>query len=361
MNILIDIGHPAHVHYFRNVFKIMTTKGHRFLFTARNRDVIFELLQQYGIPFHNRGRGSEDRVGKLLYMLYADYYLLKKSRLFRPDLFLSFSSPYAAQVSRILNLPHIALNDTEHTDKMHKRFTYPFSEFIITPDSYQNELGYKHIRMNCFMEWFYLHKKYYTPNPSIFNLLRTQPSEKYVILRFVSWGAFHDVNQSGISLETARQIVELLKTKYQIFISSEKDVPDEFKQYKIQIPPERMHDALAYAMLYVGESGTMASESALLGTPAVYINSLPLMCYLKKEQEFGILKHFSSSSGILEYLKAIIQNPSLKEETMKKKNSMVKGFIDPTAFLAWFLENYPQSAALMKENPQVQYSLPTLE
>ena len=45
MKILIDIGHPAHVHYFKNFIKIMNKKGHETLVVARNRDCIFELLK----------------------------------------------------------------------------------------------------------------------------------------------------------------------------------------------------------------------------------------------------------------------------------------------------------------------------
>ena len=35
MNLLIDIGHPAHVHLFRNFYREMREKGHNVLVTAR--------------------------------------------------------------------------------------------------------------------------------------------------------------------------------------------------------------------------------------------------------------------------------------------------------------------------------------
>ena len=37
MNIFIDIGHPAHVHYFKNLIKIME-KEHEAIFTVTSRD-----------------------------------------------------------------------------------------------------------------------------------------------------------------------------------------------------------------------------------------------------------------------------------------------------------------------------------
>jgi uncharacterized protein len=60
------------------------------------------------------GREVIHHLGKILYLPKANALLLKHALKFKPDLFLSFSSPYAAQVSSILRKPHIAFDDTEH-------------------------------------------------------------------------------------------------------------------------------------------------------------------------------------------------------------------------------------------------------
>ena len=354
MRILIDIGHPGHIHYFRNAIEIWKTNGHEVLLTARDKGIIKALLQSYGLTFISRGRGRNSRMGKLLYMVRADIQLCSIVLRFKPDLLLSFSSPYAAQIAFLLSKPHIALNDTEHTDKIHSRFTYPFSSVILTPKSYQNQIGIKQIRFNNIVEGLYLHENYFTPNLKVLSLLDLGSYTEFVLLRFVSWNAHHDYGQSGINHKTKKALIKLLKPKYKVLISSEGELDDEFKQYQIKIPPEQMHDVLYFASLFVGESGTMASESSFLGTPVVYINSLPLMCYLRLEQEAGILKHFSSSIGVLNYVKKIIQDPKLKENTVIKAKKMKLGFIDATAFLSWFIENYPQSIKIMKENPDYQ-------
>ncbi|MBM3456492.1 MAG: DUF354 domain-containing protein [Bacteroidetes bacterium] len=356
MKVLVDVGHPGHVHYFKNVWKTLRDRGHEFLFIAREREVISQLLNSYNIRFLNRGKGGDSKLGKLLYMLYADAFILNASIKFKPDLLLSFGSPYTAHVSRLINVPHVALNDTEHTDVVHKKFTYPFTDTIITPHNYQHKLGPKQIRINCTIEYFYLHPKFYRPDISIYQLLGISPKTKYAIVRFVSWNAFHDTNQLGLTLSQKRDIVSLLKQKYKVFISSERAIEPDFEAYQIKIPPHRMHDALAYASIFVGESGTMASESAMLGTPVVYINSLPLMCYLLMEQEYGILKHFSSGDGVFDYIVQIFQNDYLKEEATQRRDKMLSGFINPTEFLGWFIENYPKSCEIMKDNPDYQYT-----
>lgn len=353
MKILIDIGHPGHVHYFKNLITELEKYGHEFLIVARDRDVIIRLLEKMNIPFINRGKGKNSRIGKFLYMLKADLQILYISLKYKPDLFLSFSSPYAAQVSYLMRKPHIALTDTEHADKILSKFTYPFSSVIITPKSYLNDLGDKHIRFNNVIEGLYLHKDYFKPDDQIRKTLDLEKDEEYVIIRFVSWNAHHDVGQAGLDNETKSELIKLLESRFRIFISSEGELPNEFLPYKIKISPEKMHDVLARASLFIGESATMASESVLLGTHAIYINSLPLMGYLKLEQDAGLLKHFNSSEGVIDYVSGIVTIPNLKKNARDKTILMQKDFINPTKFLAWFVQNFPSSLQTIKNNPDV--------
>lgn len=354
MKILFDIGHPGHVHYFRFAIKELQEQGHEVVVTARERDIIFSLLKHYQIPYINRGNGSNSRIGKLLYMLKADLQLLRLCIRKKPDVFISFSSPYAAQTAYLLGRPHIAINDTEHTDKIHSLFTYRFSKWVLTPESYQHDLGKKHLRFKNIMEGIYLNENVFVPDSSIYTDLNIAPEQPFVFIRFVSWNAHHDFGQSGIDLDSKRKLIEILSKKYKILISSEDELPEEFKPYEINISPEKMHSVLYYASLFIGESGTMASESAFLGTPTVYVNSLPLMCYLKLEQEHGLLKHFPSSEGVLDYVKELIEVKDLKKQAQEKAAKMKENFINPTDFLIWFIQNYPDSATLMQKTPNYQ-------
>ena len=54
MKIFIDIGHPAHVHYFKNFIWIMQEKGHVVYISARNKEVALDLLDYYKIHYFNR-------------------------------------------------------------------------------------------------------------------------------------------------------------------------------------------------------------------------------------------------------------------------------------------------------------------
>ena len=51
MRVLIDILHPAHVHFFRNFYAEMESRGHKVCITARDKDRSVELLRAYDLPY----------------------------------------------------------------------------------------------------------------------------------------------------------------------------------------------------------------------------------------------------------------------------------------------------------------------
>ena len=351
MKILIDIGHPAHVHYFRNFIKIMQEKEHDILVIARDKEVSQILLKKYNISYITRGKGADSLLGKTLYLMKTNIFLLLKSFSFKADIFLSFSSPYVSQVAWVLRKPHIAFTDTEHAN-LENKASLPFSSVVLTPACFTKELGEKHIKFNSFMELFYLHKNYFSPSP-VLNILNLKKNDKYIILRFVSWGASHDVGHAGLSDEVKIEIVNRLSKDYKVFISSEKNLPKHFSKYKLCISPEKMHDVLAHATLFVGEGATMASECAMLGTPAIYVNSLTAGT-LEAEEESGNIFGFRNSKGVLEKALELLDENNLEDTFQIKRKKLLKDNIDITAFTVWFIENYPKSVDILKENPDYQ-------
>ncbi len=352
MKILLDIGHPAHVHYFYNFIKIMQNKKHNILVIARDKEVSQELLNAYNIDYRTRGKGRVGLVGKVLYLIKTNIVMLKQALLFKPDIFLSFGSPYLAQVSWVLRKAHIAFTDTEHATLTNYAFM-PFSKNIITPAVFQNDLGKKHIKFNGFMEQCYLDEKYFTPSSNVHSLLDIEKDEKYIIVRFVSWGAVHDIGHSGLSDKSKIEIIDRLSKYHKLFISSEGELPEKFIPYRLNISPDKMHDVLANATLFLGEGATMASECAMLGTPAIYVNSLnagTLMTEERSESIFG----FRDSIGVLEKAIELLETPNLKNIFQENRKRLLKDTIDVTGFMVWLVENYPKSIKILQERPNYQ-------
>jgi predicted glycosyltransferase len=329
----------------------MQEKGHKFIVIARNKEITFELLKNLGIPFYKRGKGGSNLLTKILYIPVADIYIFRKALTFKPDIFLSFSSTYAAHASKIYGKPHVTLDDTEHA-KFELLMYPPFTDTILNPSCFNKNLGHKQILFNSYIELLYLHKKYFSPNPKVLEMLGIKQNEDFAIVRFVSWNASHDITQKGLTNEEKIELVKYLSERIKVFVSSEGKLPTAIEKFKFSIPPEYMHDALSFACIYVGEGGTTASEAALLGTPAVYINNLS-MGYIEDEKKAGLLFQSTNSKKIKEYIESIflLNKQNIFKDRLK---NLMENKINPTSFLVWFIENYPLSVKIMKENPDYQ-------
>ena len=351
MRILFDLGHPAHVHYFKYLIKLLKKNGNQVLVVAREKDVTLRLLKNYGIPYLSRGKGSKTLLGKIFYLFKANLRLYKYSIIFQPDIFISFASPYAAQIASYFNKPHIAFTDTEHA-KLGIASFLPFTDTIITPKTFKGNLGHNHIKFDGYMEDAYLHPKYFKPDKNILKKLNLSDQERYVVLRLVSWDASHDIGQKGFRINTLVKLINEVKKHARVFISAENKVPKIFKKYQISINPTEIHDVLSFAELFIGEGATMASECAIMGTPSIYINTLSAGT-LENQEQRGILHMFKSSNGLIEKTREILTNPKRKIETKQISLDLLKNKIDINIFFYWLITEYPKSVNNYKNNSTI--------
>jgi len=352
MKILIDIGHPAHLHYFRNFAMNLLDKGNQVVFVTRDKDVTLKLFEKYEFIYFCSGKNRSGLLGKIIGYYKTCIYINQIARKFKPDIFLSFYSPYAALIGFLHRKPVIGFADTENAS-FNIKLTRPFTSDSVIPSCFIGHLSKNEIRFNGYMELCYLHPNRFKPDRSILKELGVKENEKYVIMRFVSWKASHDIGHSGLTLEMKHKAVKEFSKYAKVFISSEAELPEELKQYQIKITPEKMHDVLAFATLYIGEGATMASECAVLGTPAIYVNSLTAGT-LEEQEKYGLISGYRNSDGVLQKAKEFLQIPNLKEEYQSRRMKMLEDKIDVTAFMVWFIENYPESVKIMKENSEYQ-------
>jgi len=359
MKILIDIGHPAHVHLFKNFASAMQKKGHIVLFTSREKEFEIDLLSKFELKFVSFGKKYKTLVGKIFGLFIFDLKMLLTSLKFKPNIFLSAGSMYAAQIAWVLRKPHITFEDTGNWEQI--RLYLPFTQVVFSSDVFPFSYGDKQIRYQGHHEISYLTKKYFSPNGNIFDSLKITKDTKYAILRFVSWNATHDRGQKGLNHEEKYKIINLLiQNNIKIFISSENELPIDLKQYKIPISPDQMHDALYFADIFIGEGATMAMEAGVLGTPAIYINPLR-RSYCQDLEQYDLVYNYSNSRGVLEKINNIIDSKISKEYYKEKRTELLNNKIDVTAFLIWFVENYPNSKIIMKDNPDYQLKFSTPE
>lgn len=360
MRIVVDINHPGHVHYFKNFIWEMQKRGHEFLITASQKEVSYQLLDAYGFEYTKLGTYGKSLAEKLINIPLLDIKMYNAVKRFKPDLFLGFGSIRAAHVSKMLGKPCIALDDTEHAKWEHGLYV-PFADAILTPTCFRKDFGEKHIRYNGYTELLYLHPNYFLPNPAVLGDAELSKNERYTILRFVSWDANHDVGHYGIRDKLG--FVKKLEKYSRVLITTEGKLPPELQPYRIRVSPEKLHDLLYYATLYVGEGGTMASEAAVLGTPSIYVSSLAgtMGNFVELGENYDLLYSFTDSDAVLGQAVEILREPASKKNREAKREKLLKDKIDVTAFMIWFIENYPGSFTEMQEHPEVQYSCASVQ
>jgi uncharacterized protein len=356
MRILIDVGHPSDVHLFRFFHEEMSRRNHQVLFTARDKEFTINLLEAYKFKYYSYGKPYRSFLGKLFGILKFDYQLFKLAKRFKPDIFFCHGSFYSSHVAFLLRKPFITFEDTGNLEQI---LLYKwFSDVILTPDSFVRNLGKKQIRFKGTKELAYLHPNQFVPDKSVLEEIGVKTGERFVLLRFVGWNASHDFGHSGISYENKIKVIHEISKIAKVFISSETQLPEEISHLKINIAPERILSVMYYADLLYGESATMASECAIMGTPAIFVNNAFISYTQEQEVKYDLVYNFTESPEDQEksILKAIelLKTPDLKDAWRIKHIKLLNEKIDLTAFMVWFIENYPESSLTLKTNPSFQ-------
>jgi len=336
MRIHIDIGHPAHVHYFRNMIKILERQGYEFLVTARNRQYVFELLDAYGIQYVDRGKGSDNALGKIVYLIKTSLKIYSLALKFKPELFIDFGTMYSCLSGFLMRKKHIVFEDTENAD-LYRLLYKPFVNVIYTPECFERDLGKKHKRFRSYMELSYLHKNYFQPDVSVLSEAGLKKGDVFSIVRFVNWKAAHDFGKAGLSVETKVAVVKALEKYGRVFISSEIELPEELTAYQLPVKPEKLHSLMHYASLVLGESATMASEAAVLGTPSVFIDETGRGYTNDIERRYGILFNFKPDNEdpgpVIQKAEELLSNPDHKNKAMDVRERIHSEMIDLTKFM----------------------------
>lgn len=353
MRIVVDINHPAHVHYFKNFIWKMEKRGHELLITATDKDIALRLLDIYGFDYIKLGSYGKSLFRKAINLPIIDIKMYKAVKSFNPDIFLGAGSIRGSHVAAVLRKTSVNFEDTEHSMEQ-IRLYLPFVSAVLTPQAFRRDLGKKQIRFNGHMELAYLHPNYFKPDPSVLDELGLSRGDTFIVLRFVSWTASHDIGQKGIRNRV--NFVKELEKYGMVLITSEGKLEKELEKYRVKIPPERMHDLLYYATLYVGEGGTTASEAAILGTHSIHISTTGKYCGVFYDLNmYGLLWISEEEHDSMELIRALLSENDLWKRGKKKRKKLIKSKIDLTSFMVWFIENYPNSLEEFKEKPQIQY------
>lgn len=292
MRLLFDLGHPAHVHLFRNLIKKVTSVGGDVLTASRDKDVTVDLCNAYGIPQRVLSQAySGNFIAGFREFIQRTVKLLRIAQRFQPDALLG-TSMSIGPVGRIMKRPSFVFNEDDAAYvPLFANFVYPACTYVVTPDCLKHEdYGMKHLIYPGYHELAYLHPDHFTPDPAVPRSIGLDIDKPYYIIRFVSLKAHHDINAGGLPLEAARTLIDILSHHGTVLITTEGTLRNEFKKYQYSLPPEKLHDVLAFASMYIGDSQTVTIEASVLGVPGMRCNTFVgrITCLEELEKKYGL-------------------------------------------------------------------------
>ncbi|QSW99423.1 DUF354 domain-containing protein [Haloterrigena alkaliphila] len=376
--VLITIQHPAHVHFFRNAVADLEDRGYDVHVYARDKDVTCDLLEAYDMEYEVLAGSAESTVELAKVQAVYEYRILKRARELSPDALLAIGEPAVAHASTVVDGHSVLFTDTEHAT-FQNAITFPFADLVCTPRAFRDDLGDGHYAYSGYHELAYLHPDRFTPDPRVLAEIGARPAapaapradggvstdfgpsadsgsgtnsgagsgaatrtgtapnattdDPLVVLRLVSWNAAHDFGRDGMN-DIERLVAELERFGATVRLSAEGELPPALADRRFDLPPERMHDLLAHADLFLGESATMAIESAVLGTPSLYVSDLDAGVLEELETRYGLLRRLPQETGTAAVADAARELLATDDSTWeRRRRRLLEESVDTTSFV----------------------------
>lgn len=329
--IFFFIVHPSKYHLFKNTIRRLLSEGVEIDIAIVTKDILEDLVKNEGwnyiniIPEGRRNKKLPKYIEVLYFSIKTLYNLFSLTSKKKYDLFIT--DDLLVVIGRIKGIKTLYFQDDDLKAVPESKYLLKFADLIVSPDSCnlgmfsKNKISYKGNH-----EIAYLHPSCFKPNREIIKQFNPK-MKKYFILRFVSLSATHDQGKRGLDDDKAKILISLLEKHGKVFISSERKLSQEFEKYRISIEPWNIAHALYYADVFIGDSQTMASEAAVLGTPSLRYNDfVGRIGYLEElEQEFGLTYGFKTNNfnELLNMLNKMLSTKDLKSIWAKKRNKFI--------------------------------------
>jgi len=293
MRVLIDIGHPAHVHFFRRPIELLRDRGHQILITSRQKEIAAELLDAFGMEHVSLSREG-GKGGLLGELVVRDFRLWRVVRRWRPDVMAAIGGIFIAHAGALARVPSLVFYDTENA-KLQNLLTYPLATRVIVPRCYTawTPKG-RELRYPGYHELSYLRPPYFVAQRDVAIANGVATDGPTYLVRLVAWKANHDIGERGLSHDAVRKVVQQLGNRGKVLISAESALPNDLEAYRYKGDPALIHHVMAHCAGFFGESATMASECAVMGVPSVYAANTGRGYTDEQEARYGLVHNARS-------------------------------------------------------------------
>lgn len=334
MKLLFDLYHPSHVHLFKHAIWTLEDEGHDVLVTARDTEMTIDLLTAYDLDHVVLSAKRSGRLGRIREAGTRFVKLVRTARSFDPDIVAARINPLSVYAAKACGARSIMFKDSDYLN-LASKVSHPFVDVMYIPANFDLEFGTMEHRVDGFQELAYLHPDWFEPDPAQLRAHGIDPQERYFVVRFVAMDAHHDTGHHGFSPAMKKRIVSRLDEAGTVYITSEDELPPVFEPYRLPIPPSAIHHLLAFADIYVGDSQTMATEAAVLGTPAIrsntFANGDDLSNFIELEETYGLLHSFGDEAAAFDHLETLLAREDLQAEWDDRRARLIEDKVDITA------------------------------
>ena len=333
MNILFDLGHPAHVHLFKNFIRYLSENDHKVTVTARDKDVTTVLLDHYKIPYLTLSKPQKGVFGMATELISRDIQIMKLHRKHNFDVAFgtSVSIAHLSAISKVKS--YCFADDDDDVIPLYTYLTYPFATKIINPIGLKfNKWKNKRVLYGSYQKLAYLHPDNFTPDPAIPRRYGMEPG-KYILIRNSALKAHHDRAAKGIGTDLQSEIDRIV-SEYPTVLSKENQ--------KAKIEPWDMHHILAFAKLLITDSQSMTVEAAVLGVPNIRYNTFAgrISCLEELEKKYNLTFGYrpGEEKNLIETLEKLLVTENLAEAWQEKRHRMLKEKEDFNQWLINYFE-----------------------
>ena len=361
MKVLFMISHPAHFHMFRYTIDNLQKDGHQVVSVIRPKDVLEQLCTNAGMPVLKvKDRPKKwGMFGLGLFLIEKIFEVWKIARKEKPDMLVG-SDGVLAVVGKLIGKPSFeCFEDDAEAIALYAKMFFPIYTGLVCPECCSaGKWSGKKTGYRSYHELGYLHPHQFVPNRAKVEQYGIDTQKPYILIRFAQLTAHHDVGIHGINTEIAEHVIDMLHPYGTVHITSERPLEPQFEPYRIHIDPLDMHHVMAFASLYIGDSQTMAAEAGILGTPFVrfndFVGRLSYLNELEGTYHLGFGHKTDDVDGFYGSIQKWLDMPDRKKLCEERQQRMLSDKIDYAQFLTWFIESYPESVRIMKDNPDFQ-------
>lgn len=341
--------HPSKYYLFRESINNLKAKGHIVDVAIISKDVLEPLIKNEGWEYVNifpEGRRSKS-TGRLsiLFSTGINFFktiwrLWKLTKGKKYDIFIT--DDCLSIVGWLKRIPSYMFVDDDLAVVPEAWILFIFANKIITPEETDIEqFMFKRIGYKAYHELAYLHPKYFKPSIEIIDGFNPD-RKRFFIIRLVSLTASHDIDKNGIDNNKVDELINLLTEYGNVYISSERELENKYEKYKLKINPSDIAHVLFYADMFIGDSQTMNTEAALLGTPAIRFNDFVGKISTMNEIEFkyNLSYGFKTNDfeGLLKKVQDLLQKNDLKEIWAERRRKLLNDKIDLNEWMIEFFE-----------------------